>query len=163
MEILCNGIVKHHNQALGIIVAESEKLANRAACLVKVKYRRVRKPIVTIEDAKKDSSRILQYFAYPANDRGKNIDKIIKGENYINGQYHFTMEPQTCITRPAEDGLDIITSTQWIDGSQIAISEALNIDEKRLCILLFQCTIYLVNIIIFEIFNYLFKKKYLEL
>jgi xanthine dehydrogenase molybdopterin-binding subunit B len=45
-------------------------------------------------------------------------------------QYHYFMEPFTCICIPTDQGLDVHCSTQWMDVTQIAISEALNISES---------------------------------
>lgn len=39
------------SQALGMIVAKSQQIANEAVKLVKVQYTDMRKPIVTLEDA----------------------------------------------------------------------------------------------------------------
>lgn len=130
-EILCDGTVKYYNQALGIIVAETEKLANRAALLVDVKYKNVKKPVLSIEEAKKDPSRITLFFAFPASDRGADVQRIIKGGNDILGQYHFTMETQACVTTPAEDGLNVLSSTQWLDATQIAVADALKLEQNR--------------------------------
>ena len=58
---------------------------------------------------------------------GLNATHKIDGHFEINGQYHFTMEAQTCVVVPIEDGLDVYSSTQWIDSSQIAIANTLNV------------------------------------
>lgn len=130
-EIFCSGTVKYYDQALGVIVAVSEKLANRAAHLVEVKYKNVKPPVLTIKEAKKDPARISLFFALPATDRGANVQRIIKGGNDIHGQYHYTMETQSCISRPAEDGIDVFTSSQWVDAAQVGLSDALKIDQNR--------------------------------
>ena len=50
----------------------------------------------------------------------------------MGGQFHFAMEPQTTVCIPFEDQLFVKCSTQWIDGTQIAISRCLNIPECRI-------------------------------
>lgn len=55
----------------------------------------------------------------------------IMGESQMRGQYHFTMEAQTCLCVPVEDGLDVYACTQWIQSVQDAIAVALNIPVHR--------------------------------
>lgn len=59
----------------------------------------------------------------------QNVDetKTIQGNFQIGSQYHFTMEPQTTVCIPAEDGIDLYTATQWMDHTNIAVAEFLNI------------------------------------
>lgn len=65
-----------------------------------------------------------------------NADLIgINGTFSIGSQYHFTLEPQTTFCIPSEDGgIDVHASTQWIDITQIAIAETLNIPQNRISI-----------------------------
>lgn len=60
-----------------------------------------------------------------------NTKKVI-GTFDIGAQYHYTMEPQTTICRPAEDGIEVMSSTQWIDFVQIAVSACLNIPSNKI-------------------------------
>lgn len=55
----------------------------------------------------------------------------IRGSFEIGAQYHYTMEAQTTLCIPAEDGgLDVYTATQWMDLAQIAVAEALKIPQN---------------------------------
>lgn len=56
--------------------------------------------------------------------------KTIRGNMQIGSQFHFSMEPQTTVCVPAEDGIDVYTSTQWIDFTNQAIAECLNIPQN---------------------------------
>lgn len=49
----------------------------------------------------------------------------------IGAQYHYTMEPQTTICVPAEDGIEVMSATQWVHKVQIAVSRCLNIPNKQ--------------------------------
>lgn len=42
------------------------------------------------------------------------------------------MEPQSCVVVPIEDGLDVYSSTQWIDASQIAIADTLKLPNNAI-------------------------------
>lgn len=130
-EVLCSGEVRYYNQPIGIIVAETQACADRAAKLVKATYKNVRKPVLDIKVAKKDQKRNTQLFASTAKDRGADIAKVIKGESTIYEQYHFMMETLVCVTKPIEEGLEVHAATQWMDGVQLMIARALNMDQNR--------------------------------
>lgn len=57
--------------------------------------------------------------------------KSIKGSFLTGSQYHFSMETQTCVCIPSEHGIDVHTSTQYMDFVQIAVAECLNIPEHN--------------------------------
>ncbi|XP_045451999.1 xanthine dehydrogenase-like [Melitaea cinxia] len=131
-ELLCNGEVKYYNQPLGIIVAESQKLAEKAAALVKVKYSNVRKPEIDIRNTIKDSTKVTLLKAFDATKIGTEVFKVIKGENTIYGQYNFCMETLVCVTQPTEQGLLVYASSQYIDLVHRTVSKLLNIDQSRI-------------------------------
>lgn len=58
--------------------------------------------------------------------------QTVKGRFEIYGQYHFTMETQTALCVPAENGIDVHSSTQWVDFTQIAVAECLGIPENNI-------------------------------
>lgn len=132
-EVFAEKYIKYYDQPLGVIVAETEKLANRAALLVKIDYKvDKKKPLLTITDVReKEPERVSLYLVFPARDRGLNVQRILKGSDDIYGQYHFHMENQTTVTRPSDDGIDVYSSTQWLDSFHIALSEVLNIPQNR--------------------------------
>ncbi|XP_050344198.1 uncharacterized protein LOC126769439 [Nymphalis io] len=131
-ELLCNGEVKFYNQPLGIIVAKSQKNANKAATLVDVIYSNVRKPVYDIKFAKNDPSKVTLLESRDATTRGNDISKIIKGDNTVYGQYHFALETLVCLTSPSEEGLQLHSTTQWIDTLQQALSRMLKIGHSRI-------------------------------
>lgn len=130
-EVLCSGVVEYYNQPLAIVVACTRYIAERAAKLVHVTYKNESTPVVDINDAIKDSNRLGQYASIDATNTGTDVDKTISGHQTIYGQYHFTMETIVCSTAPSEDGLEVHIASQWIDGVQLMISRALNMDANR--------------------------------
>ncbi|XP_045452021.1 LOW QUALITY PROTEIN: xanthine dehydrogenase-like [Melitaea cinxia] len=131
-ELLCNGDVKYYNQPIGIIVAESQKLAEKAAALVKVKYSNVRTPEIDIRNTIKDSTKVTLLKAFEATKIGTDVSKIIKGENTIYGQYNFCVETLVCVTQPTEQGLLVYAASQYIDLVHRTVSKLLNIDQSRI-------------------------------
>jgi xanthine dehydrogenase/oxidase len=59
------------------------------------------------------------------------VTNVIKGNFDTGAQYHFTMETQTCMCVPVEDGMDVYPSTQAMNLTNIAIAKVLNIPENR--------------------------------
>ncbi|CAH0677124.1 unnamed protein product [Chilo suppressalis] len=131
-EVLCNGVVRYYNQPLGIIVAETRHLADRAAKMVRVTYKNVKRPIIDINEAKNDPLRLMQYASTQATEKGNDVAHVIRGANSIYQQYHFMMETLVCVTRPSEQGLEVFSATQWMDGTQMMISRALKMDSNSI-------------------------------
>ncbi|CAH2982952.1 unnamed protein product [Chilo suppressalis] len=129
-EIFCSEKVMYFNQPLGIIVAESTAIAERAAKLVKVQYTDVKKPEIEIKNVRNDTSRTKLFLPLPAIGRGLFVDKVFKNNYTIYSQCHFPMENIKCVARPTEQGLEIYSTTQWIDAVRYTVARALKIDEN---------------------------------
>lgn len=86
------------------------------------------------EVLKKDPKRIetLTEYCKVAKEYNVNGTHQIKGRFEIEGQYHFTLEPQTCVCVPIEDGMEVYCATQWIDATQIVIADALNVPNNTI-------------------------------
>ncbi|KAI5646262.1 molybdopterin-binding domain of aldehyde dehydrogenase domain-containing protein [Phthorimaea operculella] len=140
-EVFADKTVKYYDQPIGIMVAENQRLAQRAALLVRVKYRKDKKePIIKIDDARqRDPSRLTLFTAYPYRERGTNVTRVLKGKDDISWQYHFTMEAETCVTRPNDFGLDVFSSTQWPDLTQAGVARVNKIDQNRVYLEIFRC------------------------
>lgn len=105
-------------QIIGVVVADSEPLARRAAKLVAVEYEPL-PAIINCEDAIAANSFYDEYnssivvgdvdavFASGA------CDHIIEGTFKLGGQEHFYLEPQNCWVQPTEnDEFLLVSSTQ---------------------------------------------------
>ncbi|KAG6465427.1 hypothetical protein O3G_MSEX015145 [Manduca sexta] len=131
-EIFCSGQIKYYNQPIGMIVAETRPIAERAAKVVIATYKNVRKPLLSIKDAKKDPNRNTLFTSTTAESRGTDVVKTFQGSNTIFGQYHYTMETLCCVSKTSEEGLEVHSACQWIDGTQVMTSKALNIDCHKI-------------------------------
>lgn len=92
-----------------------------------------KKILPTIQDVlAKDLSRIqdLPHFGTVAKEFGVGATQKVKGHFDVGLQYHYTMEPQTCVCVPIEDGMDVYSSTQWMDATQMSIADALNVPNN---------------------------------
>lgn len=132
--------VLYSGQPVGIILADTFALANRAAKKVRISYKNptVKTPIVTsLHDAheKKAKERYhpISYCKITPTVTDLNTEnaKKVVGTFDIGAQYHYTMEPQTTLCLPAEDGIEVMSSTQWVHKVQIAVSRCLNIPNNQ--------------------------------
>ncbi|XP_058831556.1 uncharacterized protein LOC131690075 [Topomyia yanbarensis] len=140
-EILCSGQVRFHGQPAGVIVAETFNLAQKAANEVNITYEKTSdKSIYPTLKSIMNVDAHDRFFDVSFDKRGKSYRvaptataiKTIKGRFEIAGQYHFTMETQTCVCVPIEDGMDVYSSTQWMDLTQVAIAESLKLPQNSL-------------------------------
>ncbi|XP_067656037.1 uncharacterized protein [Haliotis asinina] len=135
-ELFCSGKVLYSGQPVGIIVAVDKLTADTAASMVKVTYKNVQPPIITLEDAIQKNS------IFPNVAQGLKVgdaaaaiasaDKKISGRIKMGHQYHFHLETQISICYPDEDGVGVslLSSTQWPDFEQVVVSRVLGISES---------------------------------
>nr|XP_023021560.1 indole-3-acetaldehyde oxidase-like [Leptinotarsa decemlineata] len=134
-ELFCSGTVQYYHQPVGIIVANDNNLAWKAAGLVKVNCSPPQiSPFLNVKDVVNDNimDRISHKTTFLPKSKGDDVKKVIKGEFYIGSQYHFHMELQCCSVIPTEDGLDVYPATQWMDFCQVAIMEAVKIPMNKI-------------------------------
>ncbi|XP_067007633.2 uncharacterized protein [Anabrus simplex] len=150
-EIFSSGKVLFAGQPVGVIVATTQEVARAAADMVIVNITDLQKPVLTIEDAiaSGDKSRFKEEVKPTSINNtsagGGIMDlmtswwssaeaatHVLKGNFHVNTQYHFTMETQTCVCVPVEDGIDVYSSTQWMDLVNCSVSECLNIPENSI-------------------------------
>lgn len=133
-EIICSKEIQYHGQAVGIIVADRERTANNAAKFVDIKYKPSdAQPLLSISDvlASNKDQRINKIKDIEATDTGSDVKNIIHGEIILESQYHYYMEPQTCVVRPTEDGFEVYSSTQYLDLTNVAVAQCLNVPINR--------------------------------
>ncbi|XP_061392391.1 uncharacterized protein LOC133327874 [Musca vetustissima] len=131
-EIFCSGLVKYYDQPLGMIVALDPLIANLASNKVKILYsKNINVVLPTLQDVlyNKCSDRIKVLRPSPLKDimLVDTADICGRGIFEIGLQYHFTMEPQTCVVMPVERGLQVLSATHWMDHTQAVIAKMLGI------------------------------------
>ncbi|XP_054281347.1 uncharacterized protein LOC128999016 [Macrosteles quadrilineatus] len=127
---------------LATVFAESHTLAMKAANLVKVTYQGVQKPEIDVKKIVEggDKNRIWGPAAQKKADSVKtNVKHKVKGSFWMPSQYHFTMETQTCVTLPSEDGLDVYPATQCPTQVQDGIAEACGIPRNSVNLSIRRC------------------------
>ena len=63
-EVFSSGEIRYAGQPVGLILAETQAQALKAAGLVRVTYRDARKPVVTIKEAINDPARIKPHLSF---------------------------------------------------------------------------------------------------
>lgn len=125
--------IGYHGQLLGLILAKSQLLANQAAKLVQIKYANETKPVIDMDKAIDKAKASGQYDMQTGGTfKTKPVDAIkvqhtIQGKLSTGSQYHFHMETQSVVCHPREDGIDVYSTSQWVDHAQNNIALALKI------------------------------------
>lgn len=133
-EIFCAGLVRHYDQPLGVIAALSHDVAVYAASLVEVTYANEQAKIYTsmnavlndkVDDRLVTISKQVERMPMPELQQG---DVEGHGILELGAQFHFTLEPQTTVVVPIEQGLQVWSSTQWMDVTQASIARMLSLE-----------------------------------
>lgn len=119
--------VTSQGQIIGLIAADNQSIAQKAAKKVKIDYEDLEPVIITIEDAIKHQS--FFQTAHPFLIQGdieevfKSAPHIVEGECRMGGQEHFYLETQACLVIPkAEDGeLEVWSSTQHPTENAVSV------------------------------------------
>ncbi|KAL8590330.1 hypothetical protein ACOMHN_006446 [Nucella lapillus] len=129
--------VTHQGQVIGVVVAESQVLAQRAAAAVRVQYDLL-EPIITIKEAISKES-----FFQPINTVNQGdvtagwqaSDHVLEGEVHIEAQEHFYLETMAALALPGEDGeMEVWASTQGVANVQESIAAALNVPQNKIVV-----------------------------
>ncbi|XP_002000301.2 aldehyde oxidase 4 isoform X1 [Drosophila mojavensis] len=135
-EIFCSGRVLYYDQPLGVIAALTHDVAVYAATLVQVTYANDQVKIYTsmnaVLSAKVEDRLVIctEPNKELAQTPLKPGDVLGRGILELESQYHFTMEPQTTVVVPNEQGLQVWSATQWMDVTQASISRMLKLEAN---------------------------------
>ncbi|XP_076806780.1 uncharacterized protein LOC143450217 isoform X1 [Clavelina lepadiformis] len=136
-ECLAKYCIQFAGQPVAIVIAESREQSKQIAESVKVTYKNVQKPVLSVQDAIENNSfypNNLKPFQMGNPDVAfKNAEHVVSGEVDLGSQYHFYMENQICRAECTENGgfkLNVATQAQlWI---QKTISHSFGIPSNKI-------------------------------
>ncbi|XP_022080344.1 xanthine dehydrogenase/oxidase-like [Acanthaster planci] len=120
-------------QVIGVIVADNQAIAQRAAKLVQVEYEELR-AVFTIEDAIEENSFFPGNWRIETGDLREGFegsDHIIEGEIKTGAQEHFYLETFTTLVIPGEGEVEVIAANQSPSRTQRLVAEALGIASHK--------------------------------
>ncbi|CAG9815391.1 unnamed protein product, partial [Phaedon cochleariae] len=128
--------VTAQGQIIGLVAAETQMIAQKAAKAVKIDYEELKPVIISIEDAIKHKS----FFNYSRTMLRGDVERVfreapnvLEGQCRLGGQEHFYLETQGCIVipKPEDDEIKIYSSTQNPTEISRMVSQALGISENK--------------------------------
>lgn len=132
-KLFCDDYIDYAGQSLGLVVAETHEQAVQAAKMVKITYKDIKKPILTISEAIETSN----FHPKPCPDFvlgnfDEELEKSafkVQGEFSMEGQYHFFMENHVSICSKNDEGYEIYSGTQWTEYVQSGVAQVLGIQD----------------------------------
>lgn len=129
--LFCEGQVDYAGQAVGLVVAETQAQAQKAAKQVIITYKNKQKPILNVFqgiEAKSFFPKPVDDFVYgDPNQAINNSPNVIEGDCFLDTQFHFYMENQNAVCEQTDDGFEIQSSTQFVDLVQNAVAQVLGV------------------------------------
>lgn len=128
-ELFASKFIRYAGQPVGVVIAQNQMIANKAAELVVINVIEQKKPVINLKKVvdSDDQDRITKEAEKQASKKKDDIKYKFSGSFLIGSQYHFTLETQTCFCVPTEDGIDVYPSSQWLNCVQVNVSAALAI------------------------------------
>ncbi|MFC4121940.1 xanthine dehydrogenase family protein molybdopterin-binding subunit [Nonomuraea zeae] len=132
--VLAEDVVRYAGEPVAVVAADTPELARRAAGLVRVEYAEL--PAIT------DPERTLDG---PALHEGGNLvrhlrirrgtpaaaDVVVTGEYEVGMQDQAFLGPESCLAVPAEEGVDLYCSTQWLHVDQDQLADCLALPKEH--------------------------------
>ena len=134
--VFANTFVHCYGMVIGVILAQDQETAQKAARLVKVEYKDL-PAIITIEDAIKENSfHVVPNAGITDGDVEsvfKSATNIVEGEMRTGAQEQFYLETQACIAIPKieNDEIQVWSSTQNPTLTQNTVAAVLGIPANR--------------------------------
>ncbi|KAG0611483.1 hypothetical protein M758_7G144100 [Ceratodon purpureus] len=138
-EVFASSRVQYYGQPLGLIVADSKRVADEAAKLVDVEYTDIQKPILTFDDAIAANSffseRGIDWKTGSTKLGFQESDVIVEGQVESGHQYHHHLETQRSLCIPGEDNsIEVFSSTQNPSMVQHCVGVGLNRPQHKVTV-----------------------------
>ncbi|ALC47090.1 CG18522, partial [Drosophila busckii] len=136
-QLFATGRIQFYQQPIGMILATSNALANRAAELVDLSYEggaeQVLPSMKHVLASAASGDRIKQPVKSLIDvlDLKEDFQISSSGQLDMGLQYHYFLEPHTTVAIPFEGGLQVYAATQWMDLTQDVISKMLNLKNNE--------------------------------
>ncbi|GFO32658.1 indole-3-acetaldehyde oxidase [Plakobranchus ocellatus] len=122
--------VDYAGKPIGLVLAETQALAEEASRSVKVTYRDVERPVLDMKEAiEKNMFHSDRWETYQRGDALAALEDaahIAEGECEMGSQYHFMLENQVALCVPCEEGMDVYSATQCSDIVQRVACQVTN-------------------------------------
>lgn len=110
-QIFAKDKIRYAGQPVGLVLAETREAAFEGVKKVKIMYDDVKKPVLDLKDAiklaEKNGENCILEIRKSSVESDKTATQTIKGEFRIPPQFHLSMETQSCVCVPKEDGMDV--------------------------------------------------------
>ncbi|EDW59394.1 uncharacterized protein AOX1 [Drosophila virilis] len=136
-QLFATGEIKFYQQPIGMVLATSNALAQRAAELVQLTYEGGSEDVLPsmkhVLEAAASGDRIKHPVKSMHDKLQLKVPHEVKGSGKLDLglQYHYFMEPQTTVVLPFEGGLQVYAATQWMDLTQDIIAKVLNLRSNE--------------------------------
>lgn len=136
--LFADGEVTFHGQALFAVVATNRLAARKAARFAKVAYEADDAPILSVAEARKAQSEVLESYQFLRGEPDtaiKNAPRRVRSDMKIGGQEHFYLEGQIAMATPGEDGdMTVLSSTQHPTEVQHVVAHILHVPQHSVTV-----------------------------
>ncbi|XP_055899821.1 uncharacterized protein LOC106054458 [Biomphalaria glabrata] len=137
-ELLSSSQILYAGQPIGILVAEDEVTARSALYGVQVSYTDIQPAITSLEEAIQKKSFFKKLDTITKGDAASAMAAAphrVSGTVHSTDQYNFHLENQAAFCIPSDTGgMEVITTTQWQDGTSETVSQVLGVSESSVTI-----------------------------
>ncbi|XP_065067041.1 uncharacterized protein LOC135692714 isoform X3 [Rhopilema esculentum] len=135
-EIFPTKEISYYGQPIALVIANSQRNAEKIAKMVKVKYSNVKEPVTTLEEAiRKKCFHPTRFPDIKVGDTDAaftQCDHVVEGEAKCGSQHNFYIEPQTCLVVPQDIGYKVYSTTQCSRLVQEYVSRALGMKASSI-------------------------------
>ncbi|XP_012938611.1 xanthine dehydrogenase/oxidase [Aplysia californica] len=142
LELLASSQIGFAGQPIGLVVAESQTIAENARFGVQIEYTDLQPVVTDLREAvqKKQFFKANTYTKGDVKAALASAPHKLTGTIYCGDQFHFFLETQCSLCQPSDTGgMEVRATTQWTDAVQEAVAQILGlpgasvtVENKRL-------------------------------